>query len=869
MKSLAPLPLALAVSALAFCLIFGGGLLLLDVLIPSHAAHAAPPAPPGPTSSGPIAVTPDDRFVWVVNPDLDEAALIEVRNDANTVVARVPVGDEPHNIALSPDGRFAFVANTVSGTVSVIRAKGNPRVIQTIEVGTEPYGLAFTPNGDRLYVTNARSNDVTVIDPKRNVVLRTIDGVGLEPRGIAITSDGDGDDADEKVYVTQFFGVDRPGTIIGADDYKEGRVTVISTATDQVIGEVVLAPIADVGFLAAGDALARIPPGPDFIFPTGAFPNMLNSVVIKGDRAYLPNTAASANGPVRFNVNLQAFLSVIDTENDVESQARGERQTINMNRGINFEPAGENKIFLGVPWAVAFQHNADVGLVVAAAANIVVRVELDDNGTPTINAPLAPGDPGAIVRIKVGQNPRGIAINAADTRAYVANEVSRDVSVIDLATNQVIDAIQTGELPAAGSDEATLLLGKALFNSSTGVDLPELGPLGVMGTRLSSEGWSACFSCHPFGLTDGVVWIFGNGPRRTLPLNQTFNPNDPNDIKLLNHSAIRDEVQDFELNIRAVSGGLGLITLADGVTPDPNVTNLFGLPNTGRSERLDALTEYVARGIRSPISPASDEEAVAEGRTLFAAANCASCHGGEGWSVSRRNFTPPPDSSLVVAGQVIGALRQVGTFDPAALNEVRDNAAPALGADGFVPPSLLGDFALGPFFHNGSALTFDQVLENVAHRASGTGGVDVLSNPEDRSNVARFLESIDASTEPFPITSPGAPASFAAVGALLKAQAAGAETSEPSLTIDGPNPFWSRSSVSYSLPKAAEVDLAVFDVQGRRVATLVSSLQPAGGHAAAWDGQDLRGRRVASGTYFLRLSMEGTEPLTRRLTVMR
>src|SRR5262245_39217542 len=157
MKSLAPASLALILSALVFGLILGGGLLFLDALIPGHAAHAAPPAPGrGPTSSGPIAVTPDDRFVWVVNPDLDEAAVIDTRNDANSVTSVVPVGDEPHNVAISPDGRFVYVANTVSGTISVIRAKGgNPRAIQTIDVGTEPYGLALTPNGGKLYVANA------------------------------------------------------------------------------------------------------------------------------------------------------------------------------------------------------------------------------------------------------------------------------------------------------------------------------------------------------------------------------------------------------------------------------------------------------------------------------------------------------------------------------------------------------------------------------------------------------------------------------------------------------------------------------------------------------------------------------------------
>lgn len=710
---------------------------------------------PGPTASSPIALSPDDRFVWVANPDNNSVSVVRVENDANQLVAEIPVGKEPQNVAISPNGATLYVTNTASGTVSVIDTASRS-VVNTILAGTEPYGIALTPNGRKLYVSNARSNDVTVIDALTNTPIGTIPNVGIEPRGLAITSDGDSSDLDEKVYVTQFLAFDRPGTIIGADDYKEGRVTVISTATDTVLKQIVLNPMADTGFRSNGSALKRIPATnpATFTVVTGAFPNYLNAVAIKGNRAYLPNNAPSPDGPVRFNVNVQAFLSVIDTAADAESQS----QTINMNRGINLEPPSEKRLFLGVPWQIAFEHQSNEGWVVSSAANIIVKVVLDPNGTPTINAPQAAGDPGNIVRIKVGQNPRGIAINKADTRAYVMNEVSKNVSIVNLLSNSELARVRTAALPLAGTNEATVLLGKAIFNSGTGVDLPELGSIGVIGNRLSSEGWSSCFACHAFGLTDGVVWIFGSGPRRSLPLNGTFNPEDPHDQKVLNYSAIFDEVQDFENNIRGTSGGLGLITLADG-SQDP-VLDAFNPPNTGRSVQLDALAAYVAEGIRSPISPARrlgfssrERRLITAGRRLFEEAGCVICHSGGGWSSNRRDYPLPPggEDNPIVAGQLTRFLRDVGTFDPMAINEIRQNGAPPLGAAGYNAPSLLGSFALGPLLHNGSALSFEDVLANAAHRRAGqlSGTPDPLNDAANRERLVAFLKSIDESTKPF------------------------------------------------------------------------------------------------------------------------
>jgi cytochrome c peroxidase len=141
---------------------------------------------------------------------------------------------------------------------------------------------------------------------------------------------------------------------------------------------------------------------------------------------------------------------------------------------------------------------------------------------------------------------------------------------------------------------------------------------------------------------------------------------------------------------------------------------------------------------------------VARGRRLFEVAGCPACHGGAGWSSSRRDYTPPPATSEIVRGQVIRFLTPVGTFDPTADNEIRQNGQPPLGADGFNAPSLLGIFDFGPYLHDGSAPTLGDVLDNRTHRAAGSDGVDTLADPVDRAALVAFLKSIDASTTPFP-----------------------------------------------------------------------------------------------------------------------
>ena len=64
-----------------------------------------------------------------------------------------------------------------------------------------------------------------------------------------------------------------------------------------------------------------------------------------------------------------------------------------------------------------------------------------------------------------------------------------------------------------------------------------------------------------------------------------------------------------------------------------------------------------------------------------------------------------------------------------------------------------------------------------------------------------------------------------------------------------PNPFNAGTELRFELAGPCRVDLAVYDLQGRRIRTLVAEHRPAGPHTARWDGRDDAGRAVAGGMY--------------------
>jgi hypothetical protein len=87
----------------------------------------------------------------------------------------------------------------------------------------------------------------------------------------------------------------------------------------------------------------------------------------------------------------------------------------------------------------------------------------------------------------------------------------------------------------------------------------------------------------------------------------------------------------------------------------------------------------------------------------------------------------------------------------------------------------------------------------------------------------------------------------------VEEQAPGLVPGEYVLFQNFPNPFNPETTISYRLPRAGYVSLAVFNVAGQEVCHLVNGEQAVGEHVVIWDGTDGLGGPVASGIYFYQL----------------
>jgi hypothetical protein len=105
------------------------------------------------------------------------------------------------------------------------------------------------------------------------------------------------------------------------------------------------------------------------------------------------------------------------------------------------------------------------------------------------------------------------------------------------------------------------------------------------------------------------------------------------------------------------------------------------------------------------------------------------------------------------------------------------------------------------------------------------------------------------------------------LGAAVDAPAIAAEPHAMELHAS-PNPFAGTTRLEMVIPAGAtDADLAVYSVDGRRVATLMSGAAGAGARTVTWDGRDDAGRRSGAGVYFARLRA-GEETVTRRIVLL-
>jgi YVTN family beta-propeller protein len=109
-----------------------------------------------------LALTPDGRMLLSANTGSNTVSFIDPRSRFE--VGRVRVGNGPRSISIDPTGRRAFVFNTLGNTISVIDIP-NRALVTSISTDSGPVRGAFNRRGDKLYIIHELSPYVAVLNP--------------------------------------------------------------------------------------------------------------------------------------------------------------------------------------------------------------------------------------------------------------------------------------------------------------------------------------------------------------------------------------------------------------------------------------------------------------------------------------------------------------------------------------------------------------------------------------------------------------------------------------------------------------------------------------------------------------------------------
>lgn len=183
-----------------------------------------------------IAVSPNGARVYGVTGNAAPGslvAIIDVTTSPPTVSATmVAVGGDSEQIAVSPDGTRAYVADQDTSNVSILDLTASPPTVTTVSVGGSPKGVAVSSNGTRVYATSNGVSAIDVTTSPPTVTPITISGAS-DPEGVAVSADG------STVY---------------AGDFLKNTLSVVSTASNTVTNTI------PVGTNPNGVVFAAAPP---------------------------------------------------------------------------------------------------------------------------------------------------------------------------------------------------------------------------------------------------------------------------------------------------------------------------------------------------------------------------------------------------------------------------------------------------------------------------------------------------------------------------------------------------------------------------------------------------------------------------------
>jgi YVTN family beta-propeller protein len=293
------------------------------------------------------------------------------------VLAVLPVmsGTSVAAAAASPK---AYVGLFQDNAVAVLDA-GSGRLLRTIPVAAGPHGLVITKDGRQVYVSSDGSSVVSVIDTDSDRVSRTIE-VGKEPHGLALTPDG-------RLLLV---------AVNGAD-----RVALVETATGAVTATVSVGKPHTIS----------VRPDGKLAYVASQEPSRFALAVIDLDARAVVRTIALDKPPrdLEFGYDGKALYFTKAGVNAVQVLDPTSEAIVEIPTGVSPHYAN---VFRGMT----------LGLAVVQGSGELLLFD------PATNRPVR--------SIAVGKQPHWVAVSGDGKTAYVTNEGSNDVSIVELATGK-------------------------------------------------------------------------------------------------------------------------------------------------------------------------------------------------------------------------------------------------------------------------------------------------------------------------------------------------------------------------------------------------------------------------------------------------
>lgn len=799
--------------------------LLLSLTTGCGESETARPPHVARTGGSAVALSFDERVAVITNRSVGSVTVLWLKPErglkdmvAHSTQVSLGEGSEPWAAVIGADDDTAYVLLRRSQqVVRIDNLRHEPTPFQQrISTGSEPMSLALSPTGKQLFVANSEDGTLNMIDTEAFALRSVIDlnqdllelgmlgevkaRAGLaHPRALAISDDGDQDDEDETLFATEFFSQPVRGAskdLSEVDRNREGVIYARRLETGQADRTIELSPIADTGFADSSGE------------PTSCFPNQLYAAAVDGDTLYVTSMCTSPKGPLdrpqddpsnvaNFKTLAHPAVFAVDVNSHEEIPERTWTLThvlddlYRADGAYAADGSGPQVRMPLIPNDISFGVGHDgksSALITALGADAVFRLDYSADGSLSI------GDE----QHRFASLPEsGYAVGVAASRrsepafSLAYSEVAQQATIVDASGDRVTSFPTTPGDPIAAAVKASdANAGKGVFASGLGV------------WSLFGQAWSSCESCHPGGGSDGVVWYFARGPRRTPAPFNTYEKladdakSSPTQ-RLMLWGANIDEVHDIEVIVRTVSGGSGALVwdylphgesssacriVYDGRALPTTTSSLCraakpsSILRNGLNSSLAIMVgsagcapdqatcdatprqdwnkiDAFIRTLRRPSKPTTlDPDRIAAGRQVFKDMGCAGCHAGPLFTLSTRFYTPSDAENGAAPAPIDGRA-------PGAL----PNASAALGrlrqAKYEVPLSLA--FLNPPSLRTGpcSASTYCSTFRTPPAGPSPQDAWDLLYGPsvdqaaKNAGNDALLCALRDVGT--FPIQGPG------------------------------------------------------------------------------------------------------------------